>query len=158
MTKSWVAVLSQSQMKLFGRVDGENSTLEFIKSLENDLARLKSKDVSRHEPGKGIRGSAHHGDGQYTMTSSSETPHEIASDAFALQIANFLDDERKQGHVSDITITAEPKFLGRVKKAMTIETKRIVLKWIGKDFEKATTDFITEAINKSNLESEEVSL
>jgi protein required for attachment to host cells len=156
MTKSWVAVLSQSQMKLFGRVDGEDS-LEFIKSLENELARLKSKDVSRHEPGKGIRGSAHRGDGQYSMTSSSETPHEITSDAFALQIANFLDDERKQGHVSDVTITAEPKFMGRVKKAMTDETKKIVLKWIGKDLEKATTDIITEVVNKPDLALEEAS-
>ena len=144
MEKSWVAVLSQAQMKLFVRVDGEKS-LKFIKSIENELGRLRSKDVSRHEPGSGIRGSAHHGNGPYTMSSSSETPHELTSDSFALHIANFFDDERKQGHVADLTITAEPKFMGRLKKAMTDETKKIVSNWIGKDFEKATTDVICEA-------------
>jgi protein required for attachment to host cells len=121
MSKTWFVVLSQSSMKLFTQ-DTESKLLSHLRTVINPLAKLRNKDISRHRAGPGAT-----------------PPHDLVVQNFALKMARYLDNQRKRRQLAELTIAAEPKFLGMLKKSLPAETLKIVKDWIIKDLEKADT-------------------
>lgn len=144
----WVTVLSQSQMKIFLR-DFETGELTYLKTVRNDLGRVRSRFLGRHDRGTvaegGRQGSHHH------TLDAGESSHDVAVDAFAKRVAKYLESEKNKDSFSSVTVIAEPKFLGRVRKSMSNEALKTVARWIPKDLEKAPTgqieDIVHETIN-----------
>ena len=117
-TKPWVAVLSQSMMKLFER-DIDTDELRYIQTVyNNDTHGLEHKGEI----------------------------HENAVETFARFIVKTLESERTHDSFSSLTVIAEPRFLGRVRKSMSADLERTVARWIAKDLEKATTDTIADRV------------
>lgn len=130
MSKTWFVVLSQSSMKLFTQ-DKESKLLSHLQTVINPLAKLRSKDLTRHRRGAGAT-----------------PPHDLIVQNFALKMARYLDGERKRKNMLELRIAAEPKFLGLLKKALPTETLKIVKDWILKDLEKADNRQLARAFVK----------
>jgi len=134
-----VAVLSQKEMKLFRR-DPETGALSFLHKIANDDYSERNSEVTRHHPGVAQYGVTR------PMLDAGTNPHDLIAEQFARQITNFLDHEHKQGRFSELIIVAEPRFLGRVRREMSDELKKVTTGWLGKDLEKATTATLESAL------------
>ena len=130
MSATWFVVLSQSSMKLF-TLNKENKILTHLQTIMNPLVKLKAKDISRHRPGAGAT-----------------PPHDLIVQNFALKMARYLDGQRKKKQYAELRIAAEPKFLGLLKKALPVETLKVVSDWVLKDLEKADTRQLARAFVK----------
>ncbi|MGZ3722704.1 MAG: host attachment protein [Bdellovibrionales bacterium] len=144
MSATWFVVLSQSSMKLF-TINKENKILTHLQTVINPLVNLRGKDLTRHKPGsmpKGGKGS------RRSNLDSGIRPHDLMVQNFALRMAKYLDNQRKRQQYAELRIAAEPKFLGLLKKALPIETMRVVTDWVVKDLEKADNRQLARAFVK----------
>lgn len=144
MSKTWYVVVSKSCMKLFTR-NTRVEPLRHFRTMENELVGLPSAELRRHQPGtkyKGARGSF--GVSREVM-SNDESPHELVSEQFARNVANFLDQERRQDHVRELKIAADPKVMGLLRKFLPKETIALVRSWVNKDLEKADVNRLSLA-------------
>lgn len=138
-TRPWVLVMSQSMMKIFDR-DIESGDLRYVKTVRNQAGRVRSRFLGRHDHGSIADGAHHH------ALDAGQDAHSTATDAFARRIAKQLEADRAAMEFSSLTIIAEPRFMGKIRKAMSDETLKIVARWITKDFEKAPTEEIAGCV------------
>lgn len=131
---TWFVVMSQSQMKIFTR-KGKSKALTHLETLHNPLVNLKGAALVRHKPG--VRAKGGKGTGRNIMDSG-VVPHDQIVADFARHMAEFLGASRKKDKFDDLCLSAEPKFMGLVKKSLDRTTAKTVRAWIGKDLEKAT--------------------
>lgn len=146
ISRPWVAVMSQSTMKIFER-DFDSGEIRYVKTIRNSLGRTRSRFLGRHDRGFVAEG-GQNGARLHSMDAGVDS-HAIVATSFAKRIAKILDSERTHGSYSSLTIIAEPKFLGRVRKSMNHETLKTVAREIPKDLGKATTETIADVVLKT---------
>jgi protein required for attachment to host cells len=144
MSMTWLAVLNQSNMKIFAR-DTKNRPLELIKTIPNLLVSLKGDELSRHKPGtrpKGGRGS------RVSVMNSGENPHDMIVVDFAHKIGKYLNASRKKNQFKELKIAAEPRFLGLIKSELDPETTKCVRAWVAKDLQNEKVTRITALFDR----------
>lgn len=143
MGTTWVAICSQATMRVFEK-RGQQATLQALKTLENEAVNLKERDITRHRPGMvpegGKTGVSRH------VLGTGTDPHDLIVQGFARRIAQDLEDARRHRSFTELVIVAEPKFLGRIKRELPVDTRRLVSHWISKDLAKETIENISGAI------------
>lgn len=110
MLKLWILVANRSGAKLL-EYRGRTSGVRMIKSFENPLGRLKSREI--HSP--------HH------------DSHDTALHSFARRLASELDLARNHRLYEDVAIVAEPRVLGAIRTALTSETEKRIVRTLPKD-------------------------
>jgi protein required for attachment to host cells len=148
MSKTWYVVLSKSCMKIFSR-EVRTEPLQHVKTVQNELVDVPPAQLRRHQPGtksKGARGGF--GVSREVMNNG-ENPADLAVEQFAREIAHYLDQERRQNHVRELKIAADPKFMGLLRKNLPKETLGMVRIWLTKDLEKADVEELNVAFARA---------
>ena len=150
----WYLVTNQKTAKVFTETTSRGR-LVLLKQLENPLANVRNRDMVRRQAGMGIR-SAGVGGTPYSEKQRSD-PHEEAAYQFAKEIMKFLDSEKRQKNFETITIIAEPRFLGKLRSAMSKNLSRVVLEWVQKDLLKEPLKRLTQDLLSLKRVSPELS-
>lgn len=81
--------------------------------------------------GRGPKSSARHG------AQSDYDPHAVEVERFAKRLARRLDAERRRGGIDELTLIAEPKFLGVLRPQLSASTQQLVKREIARDLVRA---------------------
>jgi protein required for attachment to host cells len=133
MNGNWYLVASRNSAKFFTEVPRAHK-LKLVAQLENPLAKVRNRDLSRRRPSReakslGRAGSIRFGAG--TRTSAKDD----AAEQFAREVASFVEAHRQIKNLNSLTVAAEPFFMGKFRAALR-SAKTLVTEWIPKDLEK----------------------
>jgi protein required for attachment to host cells len=114
----WVVVTDESKAIVYGR-DSISGPLRELFSLDNDVARKKMDQLISDSGGRSFDS---HGKGRHTMSSDQSDPQKAAAMAFAKQIAERVAQAMHDGSCRGFALVAAPRFLGVLRKAISIAT------------------------------------
>lgn len=97
---------------------GPGEAMELVNTLENPRGRLQAGEIDSDRPGRGGHGSRTHA-GEETATAHVEQE-------FVLQLSTMLDRERNAGVFDQLIIVAGPRFLGKLREALSEPTRRLI--------------------------------
>jgi protein required for attachment to host cells len=124
----------RSGARIFER-DGDK--LSLLETITHEEGRLKDIDVKSDRPGRAF-GSGGSNGGRAMATHAA--PHEHIAQAFAHDLAEKLRQGRMHGQFTRLVIAAEPRFLGRIRDALDVETERLVVQSLPKDLQRMRPD------------------
>ena len=64
---------------------------------------------------------------------------------FAKQIARRLDSERRDGGIDELTVIAEPRFLGVLRTQISAPTRKVIVREVARDLVHADERAISRA-------------
>jgi protein required for attachment to host cells len=126
MKRKWIVVANRIEARVF-----KAKPFSIVEKLTNPLGREKNKALTNDRPGWSR--SAFAGSRNIHAMDGEKNPHEEAAIAFARQVAKYLEAKEQQHVFEEVVIAAEPKMLGRIRKAMPTYLSNFVT-WIGKDY------------------------
>ena len=149
--KQRILLATRTEARLVGW-DKENHP-EVLRQIKNPLGRLKSREMETDKPGSNrtrFRGNRR----PHSMTGE-KNPHDQAADQFARKVSKWLKTLDRQGVISGpLTVSAEPKFLGKLKKELGLkELSQTSLKWLRKDLGKTDLHDIPKHLKKASRTS-----
>lgn len=130
MEKTWILVAHRGGARLFEHPDDRSAlAAALIHKMDHPAGKLKGRDIDTDKHGRSFdsRGASRH------AYATEETPVDHVADVFAQQIAGFLDTARAQQRFAKLVLVAEPRFLGKLRAAMTTSTAAHVVATVGKD-------------------------
>lgn len=122
---------------------------QMVKKIENPLGKVKTRDLVHQERGIGVKSLGRVGTSARYAETKRRNPHEEAAIQFAKNVVDFLHHERMDKNFTDLTVIAEPRFLGKLRSAMDEKLERQVARWVRKDLQKATSAQLTAFLTKS---------
>ncbi len=156
----WYIVADQRTVRIFTekpmaarppRAAGRASlrSFELVKKINNPLGKAKTRDLLHQERGIGVKSLGHFGTSARYAETKRRNPHEEAAIQFAKNVVDFLQHERIEKNFTDLTVIAEPRFLGKLRSAMNEKLERQVTRWVRKDLQKATSAQLAAFLTKS---------
>lgn len=139
MAKKWIVFVTRINARVFNA-----ETWDSVIELKHNIGKAKNKELKTGKPGVS-RGKFAGSKGIHGMTGE-KNPHEDAAVEFAKKIGVYLYKQKNLHKFDDLTIVAEPKMMGRIKKQMDKHLARDV-KWIGKDLGKFATHELPQFVN-----------
>lgn len=152
MADFWVVVADASGARFF-RGTSPNSELEEFHGMEHAASREREGDlvtdkegrfVDENAPGSGPQGTA----GKPARSSTEPTAKEHEADAFASEVADYLDRNSGSGEFKHLSIIASPKFLGRLRDRIADHTEEKVLEDVNKNLTDADEETIRESLER----------
>ena len=133
MAHSWIVVADASRARIFSS-NGNLSEMQEVETLTHPAGRLHEQELTSDLPGRAFdsTGHARHAMGQPVDPKKQE---EIV---FAKQIADHLDEERKQKTFEHLILIAPPAMLGFLRDSLSAETRKRVTEEIHKDLTQHT--------------------
>lgn len=125
--KTWIIVANASCARVF-RCDSITSLVE-IESFVHPESRLHGRDLASDRSGSTTESSRT----GYSSLSQPQSPKENAIEAFAKQVADFLEKARTTGEVEKIHLASGPSFLGLLRHTMSNPLTSIIDKTVDKD-------------------------
>lgn len=80
-------------------------------------------------------------------TPERETSHTKVADEFSHALAELLEEGRVEHQYDQLILVAPPKFLGRMRSAISGEVEKLVAESVGKDVTRASPDEIREVLS-----------
>ena len=114
----WVVVADESKAIVYGR-ESRSGPLQELFSLDNDVARKKMDELISDSGGRSFDS---RGKGRHTMSSDQSDPQKAAAMAFAKQIAERIAEALHNGSCRAFALIAAPRFLGVLRKAVSVAT------------------------------------
>lgn len=114
MLNHWYVVASQDTLKILIQ-DEDHPDLQILHKLEEPIAK---ESRNRFNPPK--RGDT----------------HQTAALDFARTISAFLQLELQKKSFHTLTVAAEPRFLGKLRRELTPQVLKTVTQWVRKDLQK----------------------
>ena len=150
----WYIVADQRIANIYTevpRTSGVRSVKNFklIKAIENPLGTTKTRDLLHQEKGMGVKSLGHHGIAARYAETKRRDPHEEAAEQFAKEVVIFLQKERIKKSFQDLTIVAEPHFIGKLRSAMDRRIQNCVARWVRKDLQHVTRSRLADILTKS---------
>ncbi len=128
MLKTWVVVAESSRAKIF-ELESKQKPLKELQGFAHTPSRLHEQDLTSDLPG---RTHDSHGHGSHKMGNQSAIKdHE--SIEFAKTIGGHLDAARIKGLFTKLIIMSPPAFLGHLRKQLSAETIKHVVREIDKN-------------------------
>lgn len=139
---TWILVADESRARLFraGVSDGE---LEEIAAMEHPEGRMHGRELTEDEPGSSHTsvGGVHHGFQPHTPV------HEKISREFARELADLLEAGRVSHAFDQLTLVAEPKFLGMLRSTLSHEVSKMVARSLSRNYTQSTPEQIRKVLN-----------
>ncbi len=139
---TWILVADESRARLFraGVSDGE---LEEIAAIEHPEGRMHGRELTDDEPDSSHTsvGGVHHGYQPHTPV------HEKISREFARELADLLEAGRVSHAFDQLTLVAEPKFLGMLRSTLSHEVSKLVVRSLSRNYTQSTAEQIREVLN-----------
>jgi protein required for attachment to host cells len=114
----WVVVADESKAIVYSHVT-RSGPLREVFSLANEAARMKTEELISDSGGRRYDSK---GKGRHTMTSEKADPKKHAASIFAKQIAERIGKVMHDGSCRGFALIAAPRFLGVLRKAVSVET------------------------------------
>lgn len=111
----WVVVADESAVTFYSRMSRRAPLLERA-TLHNQVAHQKTGDLISDRGGRSFD---RHGQGRHTMAKEKHGPKRHAAELFAKNIAEHLNDAKRDGSCKEFTLIAAPRFLGVLRDALT---------------------------------------
>jgi protein required for attachment to host cells len=128
MAIQWILTAERGGAKLFRSAPSGNA-LHLIKDLPHPSGRLADGAIVSDKAGR-LFSPANQG---RSATDSENTPHDHEAEVFAHHLAEILEQGRNQNEYDQLVLIAEPRFLGRLKAALSQPTASKVVRIIEKD-------------------------
>lgn len=135
--QSWLVVANGSEATFFKYTD-EGKSLQKIGGLGNSFAHKQDKDIVSDRPGVMSAGKNIHGRDSLSVEMS---PTDKARENFVKEVADQLEQARKQNRLHSVDIIAEPKTMGLLRNNFPSNLAALIDRTISKD-----------AIAKNNVE------
>lgn len=129
----WYVVANREAVKIFIQ-NSDLRRLKQIKELNYSLGGAKRSALVRKQAGRGMKRGGGRTLGRFSIIK--HDPKEDVAIQFARKISLFLERERARFHFGSLTVVAEPRFLGKIRKAMGSEVKKCVKTWLARDLNK----------------------
>ncbi|MFB6263653.1 MAG: host attachment protein [Bradymonadaceae bacterium] len=141
----WVVVADSARARfLHGR--SPNSELEEFQKMTNEAARQDELDLVTDKPGRFRDDTgARSGSGR---SSTEPTARDQVKEDFAKRVASYLDRARADDRFSDLSVVAEPSFLGRLRNSLDGQTREAILEEINKNLAGADSETIRETLTR----------
>lgn len=120
MTKTWVIAADSWRARMF-RADSAAGKITEVRTLVNPEARLREGDLVTDTGGGG---QALGGASRHIFSQPSEKEHQ--ENQFAREVAEEIDQLRREGQLDRVYIVAEPRFLGRLRENYSRELQKRV--------------------------------
>lgn len=122
--KNWIIIANKAEAKIFS-AERSNHDLKEVKSLINESAKMKEKDLVSDAPGKSQSGFS--GSGSRAMDSDNKALKH-ALDIYSSDIAEYIKKAKDQNVYDELIVVAEPRMLGNLvseleKKKLSIFNK-----------------------------------
>jgi protein required for attachment to host cells len=129
MSNVWVVVADASRARFF-RGSSINKPLEEFHDMVNEEMRQDELDLVTDKPGR------FHDDttGNTPQRSSAEpTARQHSKESFGKDIGKFIEKNRASGKFKHISLIAEPKLLGYIRKEFSNATEEAILEEVNKN-------------------------
>jgi protein required for attachment to host cells len=145
-TRHWIVLADHAHARIY-EVTGD-IPLHPVTQLENAAAQSAARDLGSDKPGRksNIFGRRH-------ALSVQEDPKEHAGNAFAHEVAEYLNAGRRQGRVDAFILAMPPRVLGLVRKSLDVDSARMVEREIHKDLMHHTEAQLKELVGAIAAES-----
>lgn len=138
----WFIVASQKEARIFTKTSNRRQ-LKLLKTLTNPLGSEKRAALIRKQAGRGVKSIGRVGFVSYSEPKRHD-PHEQAVKQFAKDISHFLESEKLKNHFDSLTVIAEPRLLGKIRKEMRSDFQELVMDWVKRDLQKTPTKKLTD--------------
>ncbi len=150
----WYIVADQRIANIYTevpRTTGVRAVKKFrlIRAIENPLGTTKTRDLLHQEKGMGVKSLGHHGIAARYAETKRRDPHEEAAEQFAKEVVVFLQKELIKKSFQDLTIVAEPHFIGKLRSVMDQKIESCVARWVRKDLRHVTRTRLADILTKS---------
>ena len=113
-----MVVADESKAIVYARAT-KSGPLREVFSLANEVARMKTEQLISDSGGRSFDSK---GKGRHTMTSEKVDPKKHAVSIFAKQIAERIGEVMHDGSCRGFALIAAPRFLGVLRKAVSVAT------------------------------------
>lgn len=129
MSNVWVVVADASRARFF-RGSSINKPLEEFHDMVNEEMRQDERELVTDKPGRFHDDSS----GNTPQRSSAEpSAKEHSKESFGKEIGKYIENHRASGDFKHISLIAEPKLLGYVRKEFSNATKESILEEVNKN-------------------------
>lgn len=125
MSDFWMVVADSARVQVY---EGASpvGTLSKVHEMTNERARMRDGDLVSDKPGR------MHDDGKgRSATEHDATDEEL--DNFVREVGQYLDKRRAAGDFKSLSIVAEPRFLGKLRKELGSTTRAVIIEEVAKN-------------------------
>lgn len=144
VTKNWYLVANRSVAVIYENKAGK--AFKFIERINNPLGATPTHLLMSDKPGKSISSAGHRA--IHHSLEKKTLAHEENAKKFARKISQFLKGAQNKGRFNEITLVAEPHFLGLIQNALTPTMKKLVKIRIPYEFNRGSDLHIKKLILK----------
>lgn len=138
--KTWMVVFDATKCHFYHY---DKDHLDLFKKIDHLENRNKGSSFCSDRPG---RYKTSLGRGAYSKENDPKT-NQICN--FAKEIDLFLEKERASQHYEKLIFVAEPRMMGRIKKCITKNVKRMIQHEIQKDLTKMNDRLLLNRVNQN---------
>lgn len=138
-SRNWLVVADSARALIF-TLNGRMKTLLQIREMTHPESRKRDLELVGDKPGRMFESV---GQVRHAVTQPFD-PRTIEKQKFSLQLANALEQARKEGMVEKIVVLAAPAFLGNLRLHLSEKTARLITKEIPKNLAHMTVLEIQE--------------
>jgi protein required for attachment to host cells len=126
----WVVVADEAIARVMS-LPTEAGDLEEVTTMTNPDAHATGAEFRRDAQGRRSGGDSRMG-GNATASASDTQSHQEAA-VFAQQVADWLADAERGNRYDELTVVAAPRFLGLLRKALSPQVTKTIVKEVDKD-------------------------
>lgn len=139
MKKTWVVAAESSRARIF---QAESRVkMQELDGLVNPKARARVLDLNADNAGLVYD---RLGQGRHQLENEVD-PKKHEAEAFAREIAEYLDKARAAGRFEELVLIAAPEFLGWLRKNLSPATLKVVTRAVSKNLVRAEQEAIRQA-------------
>jgi protein required for attachment to host cells len=120
----WVLAADASRARFF-KADSRLGPLEEVTDLVHPESRLREQGLVSDSPGQG-RGRPVAGGPAHTVGHEDDATR-VEEERFAREVANALDEARRQGRFDRLHLLCAPRFLGMLRDSLDEHTRKLVV-------------------------------
>jgi len=143
MTSYWILAADSTEARLFTR-DKKYGPLVERQDWLHPESRAPGRDLEDDRQGSTFSSQGHDRSANQKPTE----PKTREAQAFAHELAQFLDTARAQGEFQALSIVAEPSFLGLLRERLDDGTRGLVDREVDKNLTRRSPETIAEALEQ----------
>jgi protein required for attachment to host cells len=146
MTTTWLCVAHRGGARVI-ESSGRGAALKTLFTLDHPEGRLREQDLETDAPGTAFESAS---PGQRAMQRQQQATEHVA-ETFAKNISDLLERGRQTGSYDQLVLVAPPRFLGRLRDALSPGVQATVVASVDKDLPDTKPEAIRQLIAETIL-------